>query len=116
VTAATSIAFLTLLLPDQNATVWLRAVLAGLALTAFLGAIAVAAPRDLGLGDVTVAFPVGALLGWHSWTALAVGTLLGLAAASAAVTARLTSRAPAGGQVPLGPYLLAGGFLVAVAS
>ena len=82
ITATTAIAFLTLLLPSQQATDWLRAVLAGLALAAFFGAIATVAPRDLGLGDVTVAFPVGALLGWHSWTALAAGTLLGLAAAS----------------------------------
>jgi leader peptidase (prepilin peptidase)/N-methyltransferase len=116
VTAANTIAFLTLLLPSQQATDWLRAVLAGLALTAFFGAIAAVAPRDLGLGDVTVAFPVGALLGWHSWLALAAGTLLGLAAASAvAATARLTRRALASGQLPLGPYLLAGAFVVAVA-
>lgn len=117
VTAATSIAFLALLLPAQDATAWLRAVAAGLALTAFLGAIALAAPRDLGLGDVTVAFPVGALLGWHSWPTLAAGTLLGLAAASAAAIAgRLTRRTPAGAHLPLGPYLLAGGFLAAVVS
>jgi leader peptidase (prepilin peptidase)/N-methyltransferase len=117
VVAATSIAFLTLLLPAQDATAWLRAVLAGLALTAFIGAIALVAPRDLGLGDVSVAFPVGALLGWRGWLALAAGTLLGLAAASvAAIAGRLTRRAPAGTHLPLGPYLLAGGFLVAVVS
>jgi leader peptidase (prepilin peptidase)/N-methyltransferase len=117
VTAATSIAFLTLLLPVQDATGWLRAAAAGLALTAFLGAIALAAPRDLGLGDVTVAFPVGAILGWHSWPALAAGSLLGLAAASVvAIGARLAHRAPPDAHLPLGPYLLAGGFLAAVVS
>jgi leader peptidase (prepilin peptidase)/N-methyltransferase len=115
VVASTSIGFLVLLLPDTDWAAWLRSVLAGLALAAFFGAIAVAAPGQLGLGDVAVAVPVGALLGWHSWATFAAGVLLGLAAASAAaITARLSRIAARGAHLPLGPYLLVAAFVATV--
>jgi leader peptidase (prepilin peptidase)/N-methyltransferase len=110
--AATSIAFLALLPADEFAH-WLRACAGGAVLVAFFGLIAFAAPRHLGLGDVAVAFPVGAALGWQGWTDVSAGILLALVAASVtAVALRLSHRLPPGTQLPLGPFLLASAFAV----
>jgi leader peptidase (prepilin peptidase)/N-methyltransferase len=115
--AGTTIGFLALLLPGPDPTAWLRSVLAATALAAFFGTIALTAPRQLGLGDVTTAVPVGVILGWHGWPTLAAGVLLGLTAASAAaITMRLARRTAPGTHLPLGPYLLAAAFVAAVAS
>lgn len=48
---------------------WLRGVLAGAATSAAYLALAMISPggSGLGLGDVKLAFPLGALTGWFSW-------------------------------------------------
>lgn len=86
----------------------LRAV-AGMALLfVFYLAIAVVS-EQLGAGDVRLAGLLGLALGWHSWPALAVGTLIGLFAASAAgAIAIFAFRRPRDQRIPLGTALIAG--------
>ena len=108
-TAATTTGFLALLAAEGDSTAWWRAVVAAAGLAGFFAVLAVASRGQLGWGDVALAVPVAASLGWHSWTAVYVGCLLGLGAA--AITApimRKTATIPAGGHLPLGPLLIAG--------
>jgi leader peptidase (prepilin peptidase) / N-methyltransferase len=66
----------------------------------------------MGLGDVKLAGPLGALLGWLSWSALALGAFLGFALAAvtglALIAARRAGRKSA---LPFGPFMLAGAWL-----
>jgi leader peptidase (prepilin peptidase)/N-methyltransferase len=65
----------------------------------------------LGAGDVRLAGVLGLVLGWHSWTAVIAGVLLGLACAGV-VAAMLIAIGRAGirTSIPLGPALIAGTF------
>lgn len=92
---------------------WLRATAAGLVLAVLFAGLAVASRRQLGWGDVALALPVAAALGWHSWAAVYAGTLLGLgAAALTAITLRRTGHLAAGAHLPLGPFLITAATLV----
>ena len=108
-TAATTIGFLALLAAVDDGAAWWRAVAAGAVLAAFFAAVAVASRGQLGWGDVALAVPLAAALGWHSATAVYTGCLLGLAAAAVtALALRKTGRLQRGGHLPLGPFLIAG--------
>lgn len=47
----------------------LRALLGGLALAGLYLAVALISPASMGMGDVKLAFPLGMLVAWFSWTA-----------------------------------------------
>lgn len=108
-TAATTTGFLALLAAEGDSSAWWRAVAAAAVLAGFFAVLAVLSRGQLGWGDVALAIPVAAALGWHSWTAVYAGCLLGLGtAAVTALTMRKTGTLRAGGHLPLGPFLIAG--------
>ncbi|MEV4927081.1 prepilin peptidase [Streptomyces roseoverticillatus] len=83
-----------------------RALAAAVALGAGYLVLAFA---GMGMGDVKLAPAAGALLGWHSWSAVITGTFTGfLLGAVAAVTLVVTGRAHRKEQAAFGPFLLAG--------
>jgi leader peptidase (prepilin peptidase) / N-methyltransferase len=108
ITAATTLGTLALLAATGQTSAWARAVTAAAVLSACFAALAVASRGQLGWGDVALAVPVAAALGWHSWAAVYAGTLLGLGAAAAAAVTRRTAKLQSGRFVPLGPFLIAG--------
>ena len=79
--------------------------------------IALAPGRGLGLGDVKLAAVLGYLLGFAGWPAVLIGAVVPhLLAGPVAVFLLLTGRAGRRTAVPLGPALLAGGLIAAVAT
>ncbi|MBB5871958.1 hypothetical protein F4553_005337 [Allocatelliglobosispora scoriae] len=77
--------------------------------------LALVSRGQLGWGDVAVAMPVAAGFGWHSWTAVYAGVPLGLGtAALTATTLRRLGRLAPGASLPLGPFLVAAAYTVAV--
>lgn len=104
-----------LLLPAVAAGEWsayLRALAAGGALLALYVVLHVINPAGMGLGDVKLSGPLGALLGWLSWDALIWGGLAGFVMAAvtglALIAARRAGRKSA---LPFGPFMLAGAWL-----
>lgn len=86
----------------------LRAAIAAAALFAFYLAIALIAPRGMGMGDVKLAALVGFALGWIGWDALVVGAFAAFVFGSIGglvVMARGGSRKSA---IPFGPWMLLG--------
>jgi leader peptidase (prepilin peptidase)/N-methyltransferase len=78
------------------------------AAVAFFGVIALVSPAGLGLGDVKLAGPLGAYLGWLGATALLAGLLAAwLLAAVAGAGLMLARRASGKTQIPFGPFLIA---------
>jgi len=112
-TATTTAGFLAALALTGDGQAWWRAVTAGLMVALFFAVLAVTSRGQLGWGDVALAVPLAAALGWHSWTAVYIGLIAGLAAAATtAVVMRWTARLPAGAHLPLGPFLIAGAVVV----
>jgi leader peptidase (prepilin peptidase)/N-methyltransferase len=87
---------------------------AGLAaVLVFYGALYFFLPGQLGGGDVRLGGLLGLTLGWFSWPALLVGTLLGwLGAAIGVLVVRRVRGPDASHDLPLGPFLIAGTFLI----
>lgn len=74
-------------------------------------------PSGMGLGDVKLAGPLGALLGWISWSVVLVGTFLGFAlGALVGVALMIARRAGRKTALPFGPFMLAGAWLAVLAS
>ena len=102
------LAFVALLALTGEWGALLRAVIAGAALFAFYLAIALIAPRGMGMGDVKLAALVGLALGWIGWDALVVGAFAAFVFGSIGglvVMARGGSRKSA---IPFGPWMLLG--------
>lgn len=92
---------------------WLRALLAGVALTVLFGAVALLRPGAMGWGDVKAAAAVGVALGWLGWAAVYGGVLLAFLLASLyAVVLLVRRRAGRRSQLALGPFLVAGALIV----
>ncbi|SFK89020.1 leader peptidase (prepilin peptidase) / N-methyltransferase [Amycolatopsis sacchari] len=86
----------------------LRAVTAMLVLSACYLVLALAL-GGLGAGDVKLAGLLGLVLGWQSWGAILVGTVLGwLLAGIARTLLRVARRVSRDAPMPLGPCLLLG--------
>ncbi|MFJ5674197.1 prepilin peptidase [Streptomyces sp. NPDC093097] len=90
---------------------WLRALLAGLALTAYYLLLHLLNPSGLGLGDVKLALGLGIVLGWYGWPVLvaggAAGTLLGALYGTYLLLVRRVGRQTA---MALGPFMIIGAF------
>lgn len=95
-----------------NAADLARAALAaGVVFVGYL-TLALATRGGMGMGDVKLAPALGLVLGFTSWAALYVGTLLPFALAAAAIVAtRRTRPQLAGSRRAFGPYLVAGAAL-----
>jgi leader peptidase (prepilin peptidase) / N-methyltransferase len=114
ITAAATTGLLGLLALDSPAGAWWRAVTAGLVVAGFFAVLAVVSRGQLGWGDVALAVPLAAALGWHSWAAVYAGVLLGLGtAAVTAITLRRIGRLAPGAELPLGPFLIAAAYAAA---
>lgn len=107
ISIASTVGFLGLLAVAGDHLAWRRSAIAAVTLAVLLAVLAVVARGQLGWGDVAVAVPLAAALGWHSWHAVYAGVLLGFgSAALAAITLRKTGRLPRGAALPLGPFLI----------
>jgi leader peptidase (prepilin peptidase) / N-methyltransferase len=93
-----------------------RAVLGGFALAGFCLLLALISPSGMGMGDVKAAAALGTMLAWAGWTSLVAGGFAGFLLAAAYGTALLiTGRATRKQQIPFGPFLITGAFLVILA-
>lgn len=54
-----------------------RAIMAGIVAASVLFSAALASGGGVGLADVRLAYPLGVLTGWYSWTTMYIGTLIG---------------------------------------
>ncbi len=69
-------------------------------------------PSGMGLGDVKLAGPMGALLGWLSWQAAMVGVVIGFVlVAVVGIAMILARRADRKSALPFGPFMLAGAWV-----
>lgn len=104
-----------LLLPAVAGGSWeayLRAWLAGAAVLAVFVVLHLVNPSGMGVGDVKLAGPMGALLGWLSWPAVMVGVVLGFALVAVVGLAMiLARRADRKSALPFGPFMLAGAWV-----
>jgi leader peptidase (prepilin peptidase)/N-methyltransferase len=86
-----------------------RALLGGLALGGCFLVLALAAPGQLGGGDVKLAVLAGLALGWFGWRTVLTGAALGfLLAGVAGLVLLALRRATLRTQLCFGPFLLAG--------
>ena len=93
--------------------VLLRAVLGGFALAGFYLVLLLVSPASMGLGDVKLAASLGTMLAWFGWRMLIAGGFAGFALAGLYGAALLvTHRATPKSQIPFGPFMIAGAFLV----
>lgn len=91
-----------------------RAAAAMAALAALYFAMAWIAPSGLGLGDVKLAGPLGAFLGWFSWAHVLAGTLAAfLLGGLMAVVLLVFRRASRDTAFPFGPWMIAGAAVAA---
>lgn len=101
----------------EDGAALVRALWGLLILGGFYAVLRLASRAGMGGGDVKLAALIGAVLGWHGWTALAVG------AASAFVLAALYAlvlivlrRATGSTRIAFGPWMIIGAVLgVAIA-
>ena len=94
-----------------------RGVAGGAAYAAFCLVLFLISPSGMGPGDVKLAASLGTALAWLGWGALAEGALAGfLLGAGYGVTLLMHGRAGRKTQLPFGPFMIAGTFLVLAAA
>ena len=92
-----------------------RAGIAAAVLGGFYLALGLAFPAGMGLGDVKWAVVLGAYLGWLSWSAVVIGTLIAfLAAVVVLVAARIAGRRRA--SLPMAPFMTLGAVVAVLAT
>ena len=83
-----------------------------LILGGFYSALRAISREGMGGGDVKLAVAVGLLLGWHGWTALAVGAASAFVLAAVyASTLMLLRRADGSTRIAFGPWMILGAAL-----
>lgn len=93
-----------------------RAVLGGIAMAGFYLILALISPSGMGMGDVKAAASLGTMLAWPGWTSLIAGGFAGfLSAAAYGITLMMSGRATRKQQIPFGPFMIAGAFLIILA-
>jgi leader peptidase (prepilin peptidase)/N-methyltransferase len=87
------------------------------AAVAFFGVLALVSPAGLGLGDVKLAGPLGAYLGWLGATAFLAGLMAAwLLAGLTGLALLVTRRASRKSEIPFGPFLIAATLAVVLVS
>lgn len=95
----------------------LRGISAAAATGGALLVLALLWPAELGFGDVKVGGVLGLYLGWLGWPQVILGVVMGfLLAAAFAVGLLLTGRRTLRDNLPLGPFLVAGAWLIIISS
>jgi leader peptidase (prepilin peptidase)/N-methyltransferase len=93
-----------------------QSVLGGIALAGFYLLLALISPSGMGMGDVKAAAGLGTMLAWPGWTALIAGGFAGfLFAAAYGITLMLSGRGTRKQQIPFGPFMITGAFLIILA-
>lgn len=93
----------------------LRATFAAVAMGGALLLLALIWPAELGFGDVKVGAVLGIYLGWIGWLQVILGVATGFVfAAMVAAGLLLTGRRTLRDDLPLGPFLVAGAWLIIV--
>lgn len=93
-----------------------RSLLGGAALVGFYLLLALISPSGMGLGDIKAAAGLGIMLAWLGWAALIAGGFAGFLFAAVYGSALLVAgRATRKHQIPFGPFMIAGAFLVMLA-
>ena len=96
---------------------FVHALIGMVAAVAFFGLLLLASPAGIGLGDVKLAGPLGAYLGWLGAAAFVTGLLAAwLLAALTAIGLLATRRATRKSEIPFGPFLIAATLGVVLAS
>jgi leader peptidase (prepilin peptidase)/N-methyltransferase len=89
-----------------------RAVIGAAILLAFYVALTLAYPAGMGMGDVKLSGVLGAVLGYLSWTTLAVGAFGGFLLGSlGGILVLATGRGNRKTAIPFGPYMIAAAVL-----
>jgi leader peptidase (prepilin peptidase) / N-methyltransferase len=93
-----------------------QSVLGGVALAGFYLVLALISPSGMGMGDVKAAAALGTMLAWRGWAALIAGGFAGfLFAAVYGIALLISGHATRKHQIPFGPFMIAGAFLVILA-
>jgi leader peptidase (prepilin peptidase) / N-methyltransferase len=93
-----------------------QSVLGGVALAGFYLVLALISPSGMGMGDVKAAAGLGTMLAWRGWSALIAGGFAGfMFAAVCGIALIMSGRATRKQQIPFGPFMIAGAFLVMLA-
>jgi leader peptidase (prepilin peptidase)/N-methyltransferase len=93
-----------------------RAALGGIVLAGFYLLLGLISPSGMGMGDVKAAASLGTMLAWRGWTSLISGGFAGfLLAAVYGIALLISGRATRKQQIPFGPFMIAGAFLVILA-
>ncbi|MEU8621825.1 prepilin peptidase [Streptomyces sp. NPDC048623] len=91
---------------------WLHALLGSLALGGGYLGLFLLHPDGMGFGDVKLAVPIGAALGWYGWGVLFAGAFAGfLLGALYGLGLVLGRRAGRGSAIPFGPFMIVGALL-----
>jgi leader peptidase (prepilin peptidase)/N-methyltransferase len=99
---------------DWHVLAW--AFLGGIALSGFYLVLVLVSPSGMGMGDVKAAAGLGTMLAWRGWSALIVGGFAGfLFAAVYGIALLISGRATRKQQIPFGPFMITGAFLVILA-
>jgi leader peptidase (prepilin peptidase)/N-methyltransferase len=96
---------------------FIHALIGMAAAIGFFGLLLLVSPTGIGLGDVKLAGPLGAYLGWLGAAAFVTGLLAAwLLAALTAIGLLLARRATRKSEIPFGPFLIAATLGVVLAS
>ncbi|MEU4908399.1 A24 family peptidase [Streptomyces fradiae] len=99
------------LLPGHAGS-WWSSVQGGLALGGAYLVLFLVNPNGMGFGDVKLAVPLGAALGWYGWPAVLAGAFAGFVLGGAyGLGLVLRRRATRGSAIPFGPFMIAGAVL-----
>jgi leader peptidase (prepilin peptidase) / N-methyltransferase len=93
-----------------------QAVAGGIALAGFYLVLVLISPSGMGMGDVKAAAALGTMLAWPGWTSLIAGGFAGfLFAAAYGITLMVSGRGTRKQQIPFGPFMITGAFLIILA-
>lgn len=96
---------------NRSPEAWVRALLAGVVVTAVLFALAWWSRGRLGLGDVGVGMPIAVLLGWLGWRFVWCGVGMGFVVGGLVAVVLLATGRGRRAEFPFGPCMVAGAVL-----